>query len=247
MNWMFSYGDQVMLLVAAFSSKFHNSLMDFPTWSVRCGAPRLDFGQSLVESIFGGGKFVTFKTDKVWMSPRHPAEFIFLRRLVGIRPRRIFRLKPYFIQLKWLMSPSKRTKGCEGCVVKTTTAEVNNYLEMKFYQFSITQEKRDSHKKDLLSNFTQKPSWTQSCSGTAAKSMNKPLWGVPQLPALPHVEWSWLCLSVSAFLSCLWVMAAQKVIFFSTSCRSLDGKQGIWFSKRAAFFPMQSRHSLSKE
>lgn len=29
----FSYRDQVMLLVAAFSSKFHNySLMDFPTW-----------------------------------------------------------------------------------------------------------------------------------------------------------------------------------------------------------------------
>lgn len=41
--------------VAAFSSKFHNSLMDFPTWSVRCGAPRLDFGQRLVESRFGGG------------------------------------------------------------------------------------------------------------------------------------------------------------------------------------------------
>lgn len=63
----FSYRDQVMLLVAAFSFKFHNSLMDFPTWSVRCGAPRLDFGQRLVKSRFGGGggKFVTFKTDKV--------------------------------------------------------------------------------------------------------------------------------------------------------------------------------------
>lgn len=62
----FSYGDQAMLVIAAFSSKFHNSLMDFLTWRVRCGAPGLDFAQSLAESTFGGGgKFVTFKTDEV--------------------------------------------------------------------------------------------------------------------------------------------------------------------------------------
>lgn len=58
----FSYRDQV--IVAALSFKFHNSLIDFPTWSVRCGAPRLDFGQRLLELRSGGGKFVTFKTDK---------------------------------------------------------------------------------------------------------------------------------------------------------------------------------------
>lgn len=92
------------------------------------------------------------------MSPRYRGEFIFLGRLMGVRPRRTFRLKPYFTQLKWIMSPSKRTKGCEGCVVRTMRAEVNNYLEMKLYQFSITQETRDSHEKDLLSNFPQKPS-----------------------------------------------------------------------------------------
>lgn len=33
------------------------------------------------------------------------------------------------------MDPSKRTKGCQGCVAKTTRAEVNNYLEMKLDQF----------------------------------------------------------------------------------------------------------------
>lgn len=38
----FSYGDQVILLIAAFSSKFHNSLMDFSyleseVWGSRVG------------------------------------------------------------------------------------------------------------------------------------------------------------------------------------------------------------------
>lgn len=65
--------------------------------------------------------------------------------------------------------------------------------------------------------------------------------------AIVHVVFSWLCLSVSAFFSCRWLTAAQKVIFFSTCCKSFDGKHGIWFFKRVAFLPMQSRHNLKKE
>lgn len=56
------------------------------------------------------------------------------------------------------MDPSKRTKcplpkeqkGCEGCVVKTTRAEVNNYLEMKLDQFSVMQEMKRFPKKGFV-------------------------------------------------------------------------------------------------
>lgn len=58
----FSYRDQVVLQLFLPSSTIPRWI--FPL-GVRCEAPGLDFGQSLVEPTLGGGKFVTFKTDKV--------------------------------------------------------------------------------------------------------------------------------------------------------------------------------------